>query len=217
MKMRLIDLTGQKFGKLTVIQKTKSKNKRTMWLCKCECGNKKIIGGNELKNGITKSCGCYNLQKLHERKKHGMCNTRLYSIWKCMKYRCYGEKYQETSYYKDKGIKVCDEWLDFNNFYEWAKDKYFDESSIDRIDSNGNYEPNNCRFVDKYVQANNKSNNITIEYKGEAKTLAQWAKEKNINYFSLRNRYLKGWDVERMLNEKSIKGKNQFYKSKESN
>lgn len=210
--MKLIDLTGKKFGKLTVIKKTKSRNKRTMWLCECECGNKKEIGGSELKSGTTKSCGCYNLQKLHERKRHGMSCTRLYKIWSCMKYRCYGKKHKEKCYYQNKGIKICDEWLKFDGFYEWAKDKYFEGSSIDRIDVNGNYEPNNCRFVDKYIQANNKTNNIIIEYNGEKKTLAEWAKEKNINYFCLRSRYLKGWDTDRMLNEKSIKGKNQFYR-----
>lgn len=210
--MRLIDLTGKRFGKLIVIKKEKPKNKHTMWLCKCDCGKEKIVGASELKRGTTKSCGCYNLQKLHERRKHNMCNTRLYKIWSCMKYRCYGEKYKQKCYYKDKNIKVCDEWKDFNNFYKWAKDKYFDGSSIDRIDVNGNYEPSNCRFVDKYIQANNKTNNIIIEYNGEKKTLAQWAKDKNINYFCLRSRYLKGWDIDRMLNERSIKGKNQFYK-----
>jgi len=167
--MKLIDLTGKKFGKLTVIKKTKSRNKRTMWLCECECGNKKEIGGSELKSGTTKSCGCYNLQKLHERKRHGMSCTRLYKIWSCMKYRCYGKKHKEKCYYQDKGIKICDEWLKFDGFYEWAKDKYFEGSSIDRIDNNGNYEPSNCRFVDKYIQANNKTNNIIIKYNGEKK------------------------------------------------
>lgn len=210
--MKLIDLTGKKFGKLTVIKKEKSKNNHTMWLCKCDCGKEKIVGGNELKSGNTKSCGCYNLQKLHERKKHGMCKTRIYKIWCCMKYRCYGKKYKQPEYYKNKNIIVCDQWKKFDNFYEWAKDKYFEGSSIDRIDVNGNYEPSNCRFVDKYTQANNKTNNIIIEYNGEKKTMAEWAKEKNINYFCLRSRYLKGWDIDRMLNERPIKGKNQFYR-----
>lgn len=145
-------------------------------------------------------------------KTHNMSNTRIYKIWCCMKYRCNGEKYRQSYLYKDRGIKICNEWNNFNTFYEWAKDKYFDGSSIDRIDTNGNYEPNNCRFVDKYIQANNKRNNILIEYNGKKQTLAQWAKETGISYFSLRERYLLGWDAKRMLTEKPIKGKNQFYK-----
>lgn len=144
-------------------------------------------------------------------KKHNMSNTRLYKIWQCMKYRCNGNKYHQSYLYKDRGIKLYESWNDFNNFYEWAKDKYFEGSSIDRIDTNGNYEPSNCRFVDKYTQANNKRNNIVIEYKGKKQTLAEWSKETGINYFCLRSRYLNDWDIERMLNEKSIKGKNQFY------
>ena len=143
-------------------------------------------------------------------KKHNMSKTRLYKIWECMKYRCESSNYFQSYLYKSRGIKICDEWKKFENFYEWAKDKYFDGSSIDRINPNGNYEPSNCRFADKYTQANNKRNNIVIEYKGERKTLAQWSKETGINYFCLRQRYKLNWPVDRLLNEKSIKGKNQY-------
>lgn len=145
-------------------------------------------------------------------RKHNMSNSRLYKIWSCMKYRCNGKRNPQSYLYKDRGIKLYEDWNDFSKFYEWAKDKYFNGSSIDRIDVNGNYEPDNCRFVDKYTQANNKRNNIYIEYNGEKKTLAQWAKEKDMNYFTLRDRYLHGWNAERILNEEVIKGKNQFYK-----
>ncbi len=144
--------------------------------------------------------------------KHNMSNTRLYKIWSCMKYRCNGKKYKQSYLYKDRGIKLYEPWNDFNNFYEWAKDKYFEGSSIDRINTNGNYEPNNCRFANKYTQANNKRNNIIIEYNGKKQTLAQWSNEIGINYFCLISRYKNGWSIERMLNEKPIKGKNQFYK-----
>lgn len=212
--MKLIDLSGKKFGRLTVLEKAPSKNKRTMWKCKCDCGKIKDIGAVELIKGSSKSCGCYNLEKLSERATHNMSKTRLYKIWSCMKYRCNSDNYPESKFYKKKGIKLYKPWNDFNNFYEWAKDKYFDGSSIDRIDVNGNYEPSNCRFVDNFVQANNKRNNIFLEFNGEKKTLSEWSKKTGINYFCLRSRYLKGWSVERMLTEKPIKGKNQFYNCK---
>lgn len=210
--MKLDDLTGKRYGRLIVVKRGTNKNKRTRWLCKCDCGNYKEIGATELKNGTTKSCGCYNMEKLQERAKHHMCNSRLYSIWRCMKYRCNNKNYYQSCYYKDRGIKLYEPWNDFNNFYEWAKDKYFVGSSIDRINVNGNYEPNNCRFVDNLTQANNKRNNIIIEFKGKKMSLAEWSRETKINYSCLRNRYLNGWNVERMLTEKSIKGKNQFYR-----
>lgn len=145
-------------------------------------------------------------------KKHNMSSTRIYKIWRCMKYRCNGKKYAQSRYYKDRGIKLYEPWNDFEKFYEWAKDKYFEESSIDRIDNDKGYNPSNCRFANKYTQANNKRNNIIIEYEGKQKTLAEWSRKTGINYFCLRTRYLQGWSVERMLNEKPIKGKNQFYK-----
>lgn len=208
--MRLNNLTGKRFGRLVVLEKAPSKNKRTMWKCQCDCGTIKNISAIGLVKGTTKSCGCYNLEKLRERATHNMSKSRLYRIWRCMKYRCNGKKYAQSYLYKDRGIKLYEPWNDFNNFYEWAKDKYFEGSSIDRIDTNGNYEPSNCRFTDKYIQANNKRNNIIIEYKGKKQTLAQWSKETGINYFCLRDRYLHGWSVERMLTEESIIGKNQF-------
>ena len=212
--MKLDDLTGKRYGRLIVVKRGTNKNKKTRWLCKCDCGNYKEIGATELKNGTTKSCGCYNIEKLKLRAKHNMCDSRLYSIWRCMKYRCKGTKNPQSYLYKDRGIKLYDPWNDFNNFYEWAKDKYFDGSSIDRIDVNGNYEPSNCRFVDNFVQANNKRNNIFLEFNGEKKTLSEWSKKAGINYFCLRSRYLKGWNIERMLTEKTNKGQNNLVLSK---
>ena len=123
--MKLNDLIGKRFGRLVVIAKGKSKNKKVRWLCKCDCGNYKEVGANELKRGTTKSCGCYNIEKLKLRAKHNMCDSRLYSIWRCMKYRCKGTKNPQSYLYKDRGIKLYEPWNDFNNFYEWAKDKYY--------------------------------------------------------------------------------------------
>lgn len=133
-----------------------------------------------------------------------------------MKYRCNGNKYTQAYLYKDKGIKLYEPWNDFTIFYEWAKNKYFDGSSIDRIDTNGNYEPNNCRFADNYTQANNKTNNRFYFYKGEKKTIAELAREYNINYYALRDRLNKGIDVESAIKIDYLFQNNKF-SSKEVN
>lgn len=209
--MKLIDLTNKRYGKLVVIKKAKNRNKKTMWLCKCDCGKEKIIGGNELKSGNTKSCGCYNLERLHERAIHGMSNTRLYKIWSCMKYRCNGGKYKESYLYKDRGIKLYEPWNNFNVFYDWAKDKYYEGSSIDRIDVNGDYGPDNCRFVDNYIQANNKRNNRFYNYKGEKLTIAELSRKYNINYFALRSRLDKGLNINEAMEIEFLNKNNKFF------
>ncbi len=212
--MKLNDITNQRFGRLTVIKRAESKNGRTMWLCKCDCGNYKNISSSSLTRGTTKSCGCYNLEKLSERAKHNMSKTRLYKIWSCMKYRCYGKNHKEFYLYGDRGITVCDDWQEFTGFYKWAKDKYFEGSSIDRIDPNGNYEPSNCRFADKYTQANNKRNNKYYVYKGEKLTISQLSKKYNLNYFALGDRLRKGIDIEKAI-ETDFLTKNNKITSKE--
>ena len=137
------DLTGQKFGKLTVIEhKGKNAHKHTLWLCRCECGNKIIIRSGDLVTGSTKSCGCSRQESL---KKHGKRNTRLYNIWANMIQRCTNQNIPAYKNYGARGIVVCDEWhKSFASFYEWATTHgYSDELTIERIDVNGNYAPEN--------------------------------------------------------------------------
>lgn len=214
--MKLKDLTGKRFGRLVVIEKAPSKNKRTMWKCQCDCGTIKNISSIGLTRGTSKSCGCYNLEKLSERAKHNMSKTKLYKIWSCMKYRCNSGNYPQKKYYKEKGIKLYELWNDFNNFYEWAKDKYFEGSSIDRINTNGNYEPKNCRFVDNYIQANNKTNNRIYKYNGESLTIGELARKYNVNYFALRERLNKGINIEKAI-ETDFSEKNNRFLSKKVN
>ena len=148
--------------------------------------------------------------------KHNMSGSRLYKIWSCMKYRCKSKKYFQSYLYKDRGIKLYEPWNNFENFYDWAKDKYFEGSSIDRIDTNGNYEPSNCRFADKYTQANNKRNNRIYEYKGEKLTIGELSRKYNINYFALRSRLDSGLDVNKAI-ETEYLGKNNKFLSKKVN
>lgn len=195
-----IDLTGKKYNKLTVLKRVKDKNKATMWLCKCDCGKKTIVSAGNLKNNHTTSCGCYAIQKKKNKMqkqnpmyKHGLYNTRINRIWNSMKKRCYLKTHQAYNNYGGRGILVCDEWLNkengFINFYNWSmKNGYKDDLSIDRINVNGNYEPNNCRWATREEQQNNKRNNRIIKYNGEEKTLTEWSKIYGINYNTLISR-----------------------------
>lgn len=200
---KCIDLTGQKFGRLTVIGRAESTNYNSKWLCVCECGNNATVFGMSLKSGKTKSCGC--LQKEIRIKKattHGMSGTRIHQEWLTMKYRCLNEKSTRYYRYGGRGITVCDEWLnDFQTFYDWAMaNGYNDTLTIDRIDVNGNYEPSNCRWVDVGVQNNNTCRNHYITYNGVTHTIAEWARIKNKKYNTLNSRIWNGWDVEKALN-----------------
>ena len=140
--------------------------------------------------------------------------TRLYNVWKNMKVRCNNPNYKEYKYYGQRGISVCEDWNEFNNFYEWAINNGYDENAkrgectLDRIDTNKNYEPSNCRWVSMKIQANNrrkwgtvtkKHKKITWSYNGECHTVAEWSELTGIDEKVLRSRYYKGWDIGRLL------------------
>lgn len=200
------DLTGHKFGRLTVLQRVESdKNRKSKYLCRCDCGNEKVVLATELRNGHTKSCGCLHKETSTERivslnTTHGQTKTRLYNILKGMKQRCYYPKSINYHDYGGRGITVCDEWLGengFQNFYDWAySNGYSDELSIDRIDNNGNYCPENCRWATIEEQANNKRKNVLYSYNGETLTLRRLAQKYNIRADTLQYRIKKlGWSV----------------------
>lgn len=188
---KIIDLTGMRFGRLTVISRSgKDKFGKSAWLCKCDCGNEKTASTNMLNGGHVKSCGCLVKEGCHHT--HGMCKTRINSIYRKMKGRCFNPGNKRYSDYGGRGITVCSEWLGksgFNLFYAWAiANGYSEELSIDRIDVNGNYEPSNCRWATDLQQANNARSNHLINYKGETKTLSEWCRALNINYMTIYHR-----------------------------
>ena len=203
------NLVGMKFGRLTVMDREspKSKKAKGLWVCKCECGNVIKVNTSDLKSGNTTSCGCKRKETLRQlRTKHGESNTRLYNVWSDMKKRCYNTKNVDYKNYGGRGITVCDEWMDFQNFYDWAIANGYDETAprgqctIDRINVDGNYEPENCRWVDRYIQMNNKRNNRILTYNGESHTLAEWCEIVNIPYNCLKSRLNKlHWSVEKTL------------------
>ena len=154
------DMVGQKFGRLFVIKAVAERTKcgEVKYLCKCDCGNEKIIVGTSIRNGSTKSCGCILSEETAKRAKtHGQSKTRLYRIWHGMLDRCNNHNRHEYMYYGGRGITVCDEWMEFEPFYKWAMSHgYAYDLTIDRINNDGNYEPNNCRWVTMKEQAKNK-------------------------------------------------------------
>lgn len=215
MAMKPQDLTGQKFGKLTVIKLhhkkeflRKDRNRKEYkyyWICKCECGNEIIVDGNSLKLNRTKSCGCYkkeHILKIIKEKniKHNMTHTKLYRRWLGIKARCYIKNTENYKYYGGRGIIMCNEWKnDFRVFYNWAINNGYNENlTIDRIDVNGNYEPNNCRWVNRKIQMNNTTSNYNIEYNEQNKTLSEWSNFLNIPINTLHARIHRlNWSVEK--------------------
>lgn len=209
---KFIDLTGQKFGKLTVVIRAGvNMQNKALWVCKCDCGKETIVSGVYLRNGHTKSCGCYRAE-IGEKifTKHNGSNTRLYRIWCGIKKRCYDRNDKDKyKYYGGRGITVCDEWRnDFQAFYDWAMSHgYADDLTIDRIDNNGNYAPLNCRWISKKEQMNNTRRNHSVTINGESKNITQWAEESGVPIKTLWYRLKKGWSGERLLCEVRKRGK----------
>lgn len=202
---KFIDLTGQRFGKLTVLERTENRGRDTMWLCICDCGNKIATTPSSLKSGHTKSCGCFRSSILakqgYNNATHGMKKTLLYKTWGSIKNRCLNPKTPSYPNYGGRGITICDEWKnDFESFHDWALSCGYQENlSIDRIDVNGPYSPENCRWVTMDVQANNKRTNRVISFSGKQQTLKQWADDTGILPSTIRERLSRGWSVEKTL------------------
>lgn len=186
------DLTGKIFNRLTVIKRAEIGKKEVYYLCKCTCGNEKIIRGKDLKYNKIKSCGCLNKEKTIERNtKHSLRHTRIYRIWLLMKNRCFNSKYHLFKNYGGRGITICNEWKnDFKSFYDWSMNNGYDEHlTIDRIDVNGNYEPSNCRWATKLQQQRNTTRLRKITYKNETHCISEWAELLGLKYNTLYYRF----------------------------
>lgn len=201
--MKVIDLVGQQFARLTVLSRAGSQNKKSTWLCRCQCGKEVVVKSDNLKNGNTKSCGCQKRDSTiatmqATKRTHGMSQTSEYKIWVHMKQRCENPNYGMYPEYGGRGITVCKQWSEsFEAFYRDMGARPGPEYSIDRKDVNGNYEPNNCRWATDEEQSSNRRNNHYIEYNGQRKTLTQWSREVGLHPTTIRLRLRAGWSVER--------------------
>jgi hypothetical protein len=195
------DLTGQKYNRLTITSFSHIKDRNYYWNCKCACGNESVVNANALKRGTTKSCGCWHKELGPVRRfTHGQTDTRLYQIHENIKQRCTNPKNDSFKYYGERGIKICEEWLQFETFYEWAQINGYEESlTIDRIDNNGDYSPDNCRWVTQKEQVRNTCRNILLTLGDKTQCTMDWSIELNINYETLRARKNNGWSDEKTL------------------
>lgn len=191
MKHNFKDMTGYVFNDCRVIERAESGNKRAMWLCECFCGNNFIESGSRIREGSRKSCGCLRKKQTIKRNtKHNKSHTRLYHIWCGIKARCNNPNNPYFYRYGGRGIKICDEWnKSFDEFYKWSdKNGYSEKLTIDRIDNDGNYEPDNCRWANYSMQGRNKRNNALSEYKGKLRTRAEIAELTGLSYDTIRRR-----------------------------
>lgn len=192
-----VDLAGQKFGRLLILEFTPGKKygNRGKWQCKCDCGKLTMVETAHLRNGHTKSCGCYYQDFVV---KHKQSTTALYNIWSGIKGRCLNPNNTAYSNYGGRGITLCERWVDFNMFASdmGARPKGM---SVDRIDNDKGYSPENCRWASPKEQANNSRQNRLIEFKCERKTLTEWALIRKISKETLFYRLKRGWSVEQTL------------------
>lgn len=194
--MAIQDLTGQKFGRLTVLEyKGPAKDRGAMWLCECECGNKPIVRANNLRSGKSRSCGCLARERAIEKcTRHNMSNTSLYYAWNTMRSRCSNPKSHKYKMYGARGIKVCKEWEnDFKKFYDYVSQlPHFEEKgrTLDRINDNGNYEPGNVRWATPGEQANNTRRNVFFEVNGIRYSPREYAEKYGEPYDKVYYKYI---------------------------
>lgn len=194
--MKLIDLSGTRFGRLVVVRREGTKGKKATWLCLCDCGKEHIVLVSGLKNGHTQSCGCLKIESdaKGSRFKHGQSNSPEHTSWMRMNERCNNKNSKFYSSYGGRGITICDRWLVFENFLADMGQRPTSDHSIDRIDNNGNYEPTNCRWANPREQANNTSKNVRIAINGKTMNMSEWCRETGIDPDLASQRILRdGW------------------------
>ena len=210
---KFIDLTGQKYGRLLVEERGPDiffpSGKKTRWWCRCDCGNRILVTSNALRTGNTRSCGCLEHDMLIERNKNmtdhgdsqpGADYYRLFNVWQKMRQRCEKQYDKQYKYYGGRGIKVCDEWQDYTTFKNWALATGYDvnapkgECTLDRINVNGDYCPDNCRWTDMRTQANNRTNTVYVKDDGEMIPLELFAEKYGILSATVKKRIDLGMD-----------------------
>lgn len=195
--MRVIDLTGRRFGRLVVRERSGSVrgSGNAAWRCHCDCGREKRVNSRDLLAGHVASCGCYSVELLVARSRtHGMRGSRTYASWVSMRQRCGNPGSPSYADYGGRGIKVCDRWQSFERFYADMGERP-EGCSLDRIDVDGDYEPGNCRWADATTQVRNTRATRRITHDGATRPLAEWAERTGLPYGVLYDRLRHGWSV----------------------
>lgn len=200
------------FGRLTVIKYHGKdiKGHSSLWECMCECGSKAIVNSGLLRSGKTTSCGCYRREFASKQfTTHGLHGHRLYTIYKGMKQRCNNTTNGRYGDYGGRGIKICDEWMsNFVNFFNWAvSNKYADDLTIERIDNNKGYSPDNCKWIPANKQSQNRRCNHELTFNGQTKTISEWSRELGGNFNLVYRRIKRGWSIEKSLTTRNTKEK----------
>ena len=193
---------GEKYNNLLVIGESTRKNGARHFECKCDCGNITVVRKFNILNGITKSCGCLKLimtKKINTT--HGMTKTPLYQAWINMKARCLNKKHKAYDDYGGRGICVCDEWInDFNSFMNWANINGYDKTlTIERINVNGDYCPDNCSWIPMSDQLKNKRNTVRLSLNGDTRIISDWSTITGIGRHTIHCRIKRGWSAEKTL------------------
>jgi hypothetical protein len=198
---KVTDITGNRYGKLTVEKFSCRKNLKTYWLCRCDCGKLKEVEGHHLKCGDTQSCGCHHLEKITT---HGLSKTKSYAIWYGIMSRCYNPNSNAYEYYGGRGLGVSKSWRNFLNFYRDVGEKPHGKS-LDRIDNNKGYSKSNCRWASRKEQANNTRDNLSIFIVEQNKTysVAEYASLKGVAYSTIYSRVVRKNCKYKLTNKRS--------------
>ena len=211
-----VDITGRRFGRWTVIRDSGQRsNSRVLWECRCDCGTVKLMSSNHLLKGRSLSCGCLrNELSLKKHTSHGLSKQKIYRIWAGMIARCYCQKQSNYQNYGGRGISVCDEWhSNFCSFYEWSmKNGYKEDLTIERIDVNGDYCPDNCKWIPRSEQCNNTRQSHFITIDGKTLTIKQWSKKIGMSDKVIRCRLRYGWNERDAVMIPKMTGREKYEK-----
>jgi len=212
--MKITNELNKRYGRLTVIEFDETRNYRARWKCLCDCGNITVVNGSMLRNHKIRSCGCLKDELTSKRfTKHGLTHTLLYDVWIKIKSRCCNIRDKDFHNYGGRNITIFNDWQhDFLSFYNWSITNGYKEGlTIERINVNGNYEPDNCTWIINAEQALNKRNTHNYTYKGETKGIRYFSEKYNVNYYALKARLLNyKWNIKDAIETKIVKGRNQY-------
>ena len=211
-----IDLTNKIMGRWRVLRRVENnKHKHPQWLCRCFCKTEKVVSAKALHSGSSKSCGCLNIEQkrlicLKRNTTHGLSKSKIHIIWVNMLQRCNNPRANKYNLYGGIGIRVCESWHTFDNFLLDMGFPPSDKHSIERIDSLGTYNLENCRWAIQKEQQNNRKNNRRITCKGKTKNLQQWSEISGVHRKTISDRISNGWSVDDALFTRPVKGRNQY-------